>query len=104
MIYEGQPATNIFLYDAEGNLLENVRLVDDLGRPQNSSAEDFVTPVVVELNNENQLITGYLRPSRGEDGPKRWQAGPWNHLLRICFNQLGANGNRIWSKAQTEPC
>lgn len=76
LIYDGQPVTNIFPYDAEGNRLENVRLVDDMGRPLNSSAEDLVTPVVVDLEDGNTVITGYLRPSRGEDGAEIWNVYP----------------------------
>ncbi len=85
LIYDGQPVTNIFPYDAEGNLLENVRLVDDMGRPLNSSAEDLVTPVVVDLEDGNTVITGYLRPSRGEDGSKIWNVYP----LKSASNPVG---------------
>jgi len=85
LIYDGQPVTNIFPYDAEGNLLENVRLVDDLGRPLNSSAEDLVTPVVVDLEDGNTVITGYLRPSRGTDGGEVWNVYP----LKAAANPVG---------------
>ena len=85
LIYDGQPVTNIFPYDEEGNLLENVRLVDDMGRPLNSSAEDLVTPVVVQLENQNQVTTGYLRPSMGMDGHEVWNVYP----LKAAANPVG---------------
>ncbi len=85
LIFDGQPVTNIFPYDAEGNLLKNVRLVDDMGRPLNSSAEDLVTPVVVDLEDENTVITGYLRPSMGMDGDEVWNVYP----LKAAANPVG---------------
>lgn len=85
LIYDGQPVTNIFPYDAEGKLLENVRLVDYMGRPLNSSSEDLVTPVVVQLEDGNTVITGYLRPSRGMDGDEVWNVYP----LKAAANPIG---------------
>lgn len=85
LIYNGLPVTNIFPYDAEGNLLENVRLVDDMGRPLNSSVEKLVTPVVVELEDGNLVTSGYLRPSRGKDGAEVWNVYP----LKASANPVG---------------
>lgn len=85
LIYEGLPVTNIFPYDAQGNLLQDVRLVDDQGRPLNSSTERLVTPVVVELEDGNLVISGYLRPSRGQDGTEVWNVYP----LKAASNPVG---------------
>ena len=85
LIYNGLPVTNIFPYDAEGNLLRDVRLVDDQGRPLNSSAEKLVTPIVEELEDGNLKITGYLRPSRGQDGSEVWNVYP----LKAAANPVG---------------
>lgn len=85
LIYNGLPVTNIFPYDAEGNLLRDVRLVDDQGRPLNSSVERLVTPVVVELEDGNLVTSGYLRPSRGIDGAEVWNVYP----LKAAANPVG---------------
>jgi hypothetical protein len=85
LIYDGQPVTNIFPYDADGNLLRDVRLVDDQGRPLNSSAEKLVTPVVVELEDGNPVTSGYLRPIRGIDGAEVWNVYP----LKASANPVG---------------
>ncbi len=85
LIYNGIPVTNIFPYDADGNLLENVRLVDDQGRPLNSSAEKLVTPIVLELENGDLEITRYLRPSRSQDGSEVWNVYP----LKAAANPVG---------------
>lgn len=85
LIYNGQPVTNIFPYDAEGNLLRDVRFVDDQGRPLNSSVEQLVTPVVVELEDGNLVTSGYLRPSRGIDGAEVWNVFP----LKAAANPVG---------------
>ncbi len=81
LIYNGLPVTNIFPYDADGNLLENIRLVDDQGRPLNSSAEKLVTPIFVDLENGDLEVTGYLRPSRGQDGGEVWNIYPLKGAL-----------------------
>ncbi|CAB4677959.1 MAG: hypothetical protein F2660_00200 [Actinobacteria bacterium] len=85
LIYNGLPVTNIFPYDAEGNLLRDVRLVDDQGRPLNSSVERLVTPVVVELEDGNLVTSGYLRPSRSKDGVEVWNVYP----LKAAANPVG---------------
>ena len=85
LIYNGLPVTNIFPYDTEGNLLRDVRLVDDQGRPLNSSVERLVTPVVVELEDGNLVTSGYLRPSRGIDGAEVWNVYP----LKAAANPVG---------------
>lgn len=85
LIYNGLTVTNIFPYDAEGNLLRDVRLVDDQGRPLNSSVERLVTPVVVELEDGNLVTSGYLRPSRGIDGAEVWNVYP----LKAAANPVG---------------
>ena len=85
LIYNGLPVTNIFPYDAEGNLLRDVRLVDDQGRPLNSSVEKLVTPVVVELEDGNLVTSGYLRPSRSKDGVEVWNVYP----LKAAANPVG---------------
>lgn len=76
LLYNGQPVTNIFPYDAQGNLLERIRLVDEQGRPLNSSAEKLVTPVMVELENGESEISGYLRPNLGLGGKEAWNIYP----------------------------
>jgi hypothetical protein len=85
LIYNGLPVTNIFPYDADGNLLRDVRLVDDQGRPLNSSVEKLVTPVVVELEDGNLVTSGYLRPSKGIDGAEVWNVYP----LKAAANPVG---------------
>ena len=75
LIYNGMPVTNIFPYDADGTLLENVRLIDDMGRPLNSSAEKLVTPFGVDLESGNPAI-GYLAPSLDEDSNRVWNVYP----------------------------
>lgn len=85
LIYNGLPVTNIFPYDAEGNLLRDVRLVDEQGRPLNSSVERLVTPVVVELEDGNLVTSGYLRPIRGIDGAEVWNVYP----LKAAANPVG---------------
>ena len=76
LIYNGLPVTNIFPYDAEGNLLRDVRLVDDMGRPLNSSAQNLVTPITTQQNDGDYQINGYLRPSIDEDGEEVWNVFP----------------------------
>jgi hypothetical protein len=75
LIYDGQPVTNIFPYDAEGNLIENVRLVDDMGRPLNSSAETLVTPVVM-TSEDGQIHEGFLAPKLETSGEFIWNVYP----------------------------
>jgi len=81
LIYNGLPVTNIFPYDAAGNLLKNIRLVDEQGRLLNSSAEKLVTPLVVDLENGDLEVTGYLRPSRDQDGGEVWNIYPLKGAL-----------------------
>lgn len=85
LIYNGMPVTNILPYDADGNLLRDVRLVDDQGQPLNSSARELVTPIVQELEDGNIKITGYLRPSRGQEGSEVWNVYP----LKAAVNPVG---------------
>lgn len=75
LIYNGQRVTNIFPYDAEGNLLENVRLVDDMGRPLNSSAETLLTPVVM-TSKDGQISEGFLAPRLEASGEFIWNVYP----------------------------
>ncbi|MFM2023010.1 MAG: hypothetical protein RIR89_402 [Actinomycetota bacterium] len=75
LIYNGFPVTNIFPYDADGNLLENVRLVDDMGRPLNSSAEKLLTPVEVLLL-DGTVRDGYLSPATDSLGAEVWNVYP----------------------------
>ena len=76
LIYNGLPVTNIFPYDADGNLLHDVRLVDDQGRPLNSSANQLVTPLMQQSANGEVEVIGYLRPSEGVDGAEVWNVYP----------------------------
>jgi hypothetical protein len=51
----------------------------------NSSAEQLVTPIVVELEDGNLVTSGYLRPSRGKDGAEVWNIYP----LKAAANPVG---------------
>jgi len=75
LIYNGLPVTNIFPFDAEGNLIENVRLIDDMGRPLNSSAETLVTPVVM-TSVDGQIYEGFLAPKLETSGEFIWNVYP----------------------------
>lgn len=75
LIYNGFPVTNIFPYDADGNLLKDVLLVDELGRPLESSAKNLVTPTRVVFPN-GQVKDGYLRPTRTAIGEEVWNIYP----------------------------
>ncbi len=75
LIYNGFPVTNIFPYDADGNLLDNVRLVDEMGRPLNSSAEKLLTPVQVLLL-DGTIRDGYLSPATDPLGAEVWNVYP----------------------------
>jgi hypothetical protein len=80
LIYNGFPVTNIFPYDAEGNLLEDVRLVDDTGRPLNSSAETLVTPADVLLP-DGTTKSGFLSPKIDQRGFEIWNVYPLKGTL-----------------------
>jgi hypothetical protein len=94
LLYNGLPVTNIFPYDSEGNLLENVRLVDDQGRPLNSAAQDLVTPVYATDLDGNPEIIGYLRPSQGRAGEVVWNVYP----LKAAFSPVGFGTNPVQSQ------
>jgi hypothetical protein len=75
LIYNGLPVTNIFPYDQEGKMLENVTLVDDMGRPLNSSADNLLTPVELFLP-DGRTETGYLSPHLDRSGSEAWNVYP----------------------------
>lgn len=75
LIYNGFPVTNIFPYDAEGNLLDGVRLVDDTGRPLNSSAKTLVSPAAVLLP-DGTTKSGFLSPGIDPRGFEVWNVYP----------------------------
>jgi hypothetical protein len=76
LINDGTPVTNIFPYDTEGNLLENITLIDDLGRPLNSAAETLVTPITVVFQDGALEVQGYLAPSVDLGGNMQWNVYP----------------------------
>lgn len=82
LIYNGFPVTNIFPYDVEGNLLQNVRLVDDMGRPLDSSAKNLTTAVKV-ISESGQSLDGFLRPFRLSTGDEVWNQYPLLGSLQL---------------------
>lgn len=93
---DGEPVTNLFAYDADGNRVERVRLFDQTGRPVIVYAER-VTPDGGLESQEKTVFpveTGGdpWRPATTEDGLQ-----PWEPALRLTPLQL------VSPKATTSP-
>lgn len=98
LIYNGTPVTNIFPYDTDGNLLENVTLIDDLGRPLNSAAETLLTPITVVFEDGGLEVQGYLAPSIDLGGNLQWNVYP----LQGSMSPLGEDRFPVLPPQDTE--
>lgn len=90
VIVDGMYVSNLFVYDAQGNPLQDVQIVDDRGRPvrtvTDGSASDWQLPGVDEA--------WAFAPSADESGRARWNVYPLAGAPSDAWQWLDDEGTR----------